>query len=265
MSTFIFSCPVCHQHVQCDSHKGGSVVECPTCFQRVVAPQASTLNDSKIIPAGRRYTEKTIPVSAAPKPSQREEKSVPVGLIIVGVVALAAIGGAGYFFLGPKSPKLLNPSFESPPTSNYSYAPAGDPWQYSARNGENGAGISADHGDFTAGNPPVPDGRQTAFLQGVGSSISQVVSGFSPGKHYTITFNAAQRANWGSLTGQSWNVTVNGLVIKSFSPPQEVTEYAVYTAEFTADTSVSTITFIATDIHGGDNTIFIDNVRITSP
>jgi hypothetical protein len=61
------------------------------------------------------------------------------------------------------------------------YTPAGEPWMYSPRKGDNGAGVAADHDAFTAGNPPAPNGRQVAFLQGTGSSISQVVSGFSPG------------------------------------------------------------------------------------
>jgi hypothetical protein len=229
-----------------------------------VAPQTPSQSDSKLIPAGHRYTEKTVPGGAAPKPSLPEKKSLPVGLIIGVIFALAAVGGSLFFLLGPKTVAVVNPSFEAPVTDDHIYTPLGDPWMYSVRTGDSGSGVAADHDAFTAGNPPAPKGRQVAFLQGKGTSISQVVSGFVPGKHYTITFNAAQRANL-AQTGQTWDVAVNGVTIKSFAPLQAVNEYAVYSAGFTANTAVSTIAFVATDINGGDNTVFLDNVRITTP
>ena len=241
-------------------------MECPTCFQRVVAPQSLRESDSKLIPAGHRYTGRIIPGGAAPKPSLPEKKSLPLGMIIGVIVALAAVGGGLFFFLGPKTVPVINPSFETPFTDDHLYNPIDNPWMYSARNEVTGfgSGVAANHSAFTAGNPPAPDGRQVAFLQGKGTSISQVVAGFVPGKHYRIAFNAAQRANF-AQTGQTWDLVVNGATVKSFAPPQAVNEYAVYSAGFTANTAVCTIAFVATDINGGDNTVFLENVKITTP
>jgi hypothetical protein len=38
-----------------------------------------------------------------------------------------------------------------------------------------------------------------------------------------------------------------------------------YTATFTATAATETVAFVGTDLAGGDNTVFIDNVRITAP
>jgi hypothetical protein len=40
MSEFKYACPVCGQHMQSDSSQTGAVVDCPTCFQKIVVPQA---------------------------------------------------------------------------------------------------------------------------------------------------------------------------------------------------------------------------------
>ncbi len=49
MSEFKFACPVCGQHITADSSAGGSHLECPTCFQKIVVPQPPTAGDSKLI------------------------------------------------------------------------------------------------------------------------------------------------------------------------------------------------------------------------
>jgi hypothetical protein len=49
MSEFKFACPVCGQHITADSTASGSQLECPTCFQRLVVPQAPVSGDPKLI------------------------------------------------------------------------------------------------------------------------------------------------------------------------------------------------------------------------
>ena len=48
MSEFKYACPVCGQHMMCDSSQGGTVMECPTCFQKITAPQAPAGDDHEI-------------------------------------------------------------------------------------------------------------------------------------------------------------------------------------------------------------------------
>jgi hypothetical protein len=104
MSEFKFACPVCGQHMMCDVSHGGSVMECPTCFQKITAPHAPA-PDSKFILTGTKLTEKKIsapldrPAAAAP------EGKFPAA-IVAGVLAavLAAAVAAILFFAPSKAP-----------------------------------------------------------------------------------------------------------------------------------------------------------------
>src|SRR4029077_5834678 len=94
MSEFKFACPVCGQHITADSGASGKSLECPTCFQRIVAPQAPLSGDPKLILSATKAT--TAPTSfgseqAARKPTPRNLKAklMPVLLLLcTGGVAL---------------------------------------------------------------------------------------------------------------------------------------------------------------------------------
>jgi putative glycosyl hydrolase/concanavalin A-like lectin/glucanase superfamily protein/putative Ig domain-containing protein len=154
---------------------------------------------------------------------------------------------------------IANPGFETPFTSSFIYNPGGDQWTFSGSSG-NGSGVTANNSGFTQANPPAPDGRQVAFLQG-SSIISQPLSGLVKGKTYRITFWAAQR-NRSAQIGQTWDVRIDGSTIASFAPPQSATSYMEYTATFTASADSQTLAFVGSNMNGGDNTIFLDDVRI---
>jgi hypothetical protein len=156
---------------------------------------------------------------------------------------------------------ILNDGFETPNVSTYQYNPPGGSWTFSAQAGANGSGISANNSLFTTGNPHAPQGLQVAFLQGLGS-IAQVVSGFVPGLKYNVTFAAAQRATYQN-GGQTWNLKIDNTVIGSFSSAASVTQYMDFTTIFTASATTHTLAFVGTDLSGGDNTVFLDNVRLT--
>ena len=157
----------------------------------------------------------------------------------------------------------LNFGFETPSlgSGNYGYTPSGASWTFSMDfNGGNGSGIAANGSAFS--NPNAPEGTQAAFLQSYGS-ISQTLTGFLPGTNYTITYSAAQRSGAAQNGGESWNVTVDNTVISSNNPG--ATSYTTYTASFTASAAAHTVSFVGTDLVGGDNTVFIDNVSINPP
>lgn len=156
---------------------------------------------------------------------------------------------------------IPNYSFESPTTTTYIYNPSGGSWTFSGSSG-NGSGVTANNSGFTSGNPAAPDGKQVAFVQQTGS-IVQSVSGFVNGGVYNIIFSAAQRANKsGGQAGQTFDVRVNGTTVASFAPPQSATSYSDYSTSFTATGTSQSIGFYGTDLNTGDNTIFLDNVRI---
>lgn len=57
LNEFKFACPVCGQHIMCDASLSGSVMECPTCFQKIIARQVPAANH-KFILAGARFSGK---------------------------------------------------------------------------------------------------------------------------------------------------------------------------------------------------------------
>ena len=154
-----------------------------------------------------------------------------------------------------------NFSFETPSMAAYEYAPAGAAWTFAAQSGSSGSGIAANGSAFTFANQNAPNGTQVAFLQATGT-ISQALSGFVPGSNYLITFSAAQRGIYNN-GGQTWNVTIGNTVIGSFSPSGSATNYATYSAAFTATAASQTLGFVGTDANGGDNTVFLDDVLIS--
>ncbi len=94
MSEFKYACPVCGQHMKCDSSQSGTVMECPTCFQKITAPQAPATDDPKFIITGTKVGERPIPAAVAdagavPASAPQENSSLPAILFIVLLCAAA--------------------------------------------------------------------------------------------------------------------------------------------------------------------------------
>ena len=49
MSEFKFACPVCGQHITADSKTSGLQLDCPTCYQKIIVPQAPASDASGLI------------------------------------------------------------------------------------------------------------------------------------------------------------------------------------------------------------------------
>ena len=93
MSEFKFACPVCGQHMICDASRGGSVMECPTCFQKILAPQASLAN-AKLILTGIKVSEKKIPARG----DGGTENNFPTALLTSALVVALLVGAAMFVF-----------------------------------------------------------------------------------------------------------------------------------------------------------------------
>ncbi len=159
------------------------------------------------------------------------------------------------------TPQPANPGFEAPATAAYVYNPVGGSWTFSGAPG-NGSGVTINNSGFTGGNAAAPEGVQVGFLQ-VNGTISQTISGFVPGTNYTVNFMASQRQNkGGGQSGETFNVTLDGSVIGSFAPPQSGAAYLQYSTNFIATATTHTLAFVGTDLNGGDNAVFLDNVAI---
>jgi Tfp pilus assembly major pilin PilA len=155
---------------------------------------------------------------------------------------------------------VSNYGFETPTTSTFQYNPSGGSWNFMAQSGNHGSGITANNSLFSAGNPKAPQGIQSAFLQGT-ATISQAVSGFVPGVNYSVAFAAAQRATF-QHGGQTWSLKLDGTVLGNYSTALSATNYVNFTTNFIASAATRTLTFVGTDLLGGDNTVFLDNVRL---
>ena len=114
MAEFKFSCPQCGQHIQCDTGYAGAQINCPSCQQSIVVPQAPrsaaappaapvpppappglATRQSTTIPAtGRRFAGAPGAQPAA-KPKSKVLKTVLV--ITACVVVLAGLGAGGWF------------------------------------------------------------------------------------------------------------------------------------------------------------------------
>ncbi|MBA3826433.1 MAG: hypothetical protein H0X24_21340 [Ktedonobacterales bacterium] len=161
----------------------------------------------------------------------------------------------------PAPPAILNAGFETPALGmgNYQYNPPGGAWAFTDSTPQAGSGIAANASAFTNANPSAPEGTQVGVLQMEGS-ISQVLSGFRAGVTYTLTFAVAQRGSV-NTGGEDFSITLDGALIGTSKPATATYDNVTFT--FTTTTGNHTLKFQGLDSAGGDNTVFIDNVRLT--
>jgi len=106
MSDFKFACPVCGQHITCDSDSAGTQMGCPTCFRKLVVPQAPAPGAKSFVLTAALVQERPAPVlengkgstAAAPAPA----KQLPVAAVVVGVLLICAAAGATIFFIAKR-------------------------------------------------------------------------------------------------------------------------------------------------------------------
>jgi regulation of enolase protein 1 (concanavalin A-like superfamily) len=99
MSEFKFACPVCGQHMKCDSSQAGTVMECPTCFQKITAPQAPASQDQKYILTGTKVGERPVPkVPGGDLRPIRVGRTSSWAAALILVLAVAAAGVGAYLW-----------------------------------------------------------------------------------------------------------------------------------------------------------------------
>ncbi|MEO8425778.1 MAG: hypothetical protein ABI651_01570 [Verrucomicrobiota bacterium] len=150
---------------------------------------------------------------------------------------------------------LQNPSFESNYNDTFPHYSAVDSW-----NG--GSGIDEDAGPFHNTGTAIPDQLRVAFIQGSDKTMSQDISGLTPGKKYWIQFYYdARNCCGGSINlATKFNDTQLDNIV-NIKPAASPLEYYFRSVEFTPDTDSGTLAF-ATTGDGGDATVVIDAVTI---
>ena len=213
MSEFKYACPVCGQHIKCDSSQAGSVMDCPTCFQKIVVPQPPANADPKFILTGSKFVEKKIPdtlAKAAAGSPAPPEKGFPVAIVAAMLAVVLAAGAVVFVFRGkifttekPPSPPphKMAGGTNAPPKPKIVAPPANDAnWM------------------LALGTSTIPDAPAAGRIH----SQDFIVERASFSTNGTLTLRAGTRGqielglfvNFGgaqaeSLSGQTLNVTTN--------------------------------------------------------
>ena len=117
MSEFKFACPVCGQHMMCDASQAGSVMDCPTCFQKIVAPQAPA-PDSKFVLTGSKFSEKKINVQGLGAPAAAEPpKKFPAALVLALILGFMGVTAAAIYWATIIHPRRVAVEPPGPPTN----------------------------------------------------------------------------------------------------------------------------------------------------
>ena len=127
MSEFKFACPVCGQHITADSSTSGGQLECPTCFQKIVVPQAREPGDTKFIlsasqVAKPRPTSDATASQLGPLGSSARRTSLPA---VVGLLMLLCAAGAAVFYFRDRIFKSARAP--APPATNAVASPSAAP------------------------------------------------------------------------------------------------------------------------------------------
>jgi DNA-directed RNA polymerase subunit RPC12/RpoP len=214
MSEFKYACPVCGQHMQCDSSQTGSVTDCPTCFQKIIVPQAPADADQKLILTGTKVSDhstRRIPTVHPQPPTPTPAKGFPgalvVGIILVFISTVTAVIYHGTVFktkssdATPRSDIIAGPrpvdGFEKrdsgvPPASGTNWA-----LNLNAMKIPDAAAAGRVHGqDFIIARASFSNGTLTLRDDTRGPTIFGVI----------INFNDALPE---ALSGQTINVTTN--------------------------------------------------------
>ena len=131
MSEFKYACPVCGQHIKCDSSQCGTVMECPTCLQKITPPQPPAEAEQKFILSGKKVVDRPTTTFKPPAKLVTEVSNRSfLPIILVGLVLLVAASGAAAFvmFRGHSAGSGIPPAAPSrPPASQAANKPANKP------------------------------------------------------------------------------------------------------------------------------------------
>lgn len=133
MSDIKFSCPQCGQHIACGAEWAGHTLECPSCHSSMLVPQApaaapqpsATVESPKQPSPGARLASgaaRSPSPKPQPAPARRQVPPPPSGdnsLLKYGFLLLVVLilGGLVYYYVVPQIGKALEPSANTPGTS----------------------------------------------------------------------------------------------------------------------------------------------------
>jgi hypothetical protein len=150
--------------------------------------------------------------------------------------------------LSPPVPAFPNGGFEAPVITGFVMNPQPNVWTFVG----GGAGMQANGSAF--GAKTAPEGVQTALFQQA-ASISQTFD--FPAGNYAISFKVAQRG----AQAQTFEVYFDAILIGKVQPA--TADFELFVSDtFTATAGLHKITITGTNAKGGDNSGFVDDVKL---
>ena len=193
---------------------------------------------------------------------------VTAGAHTLKLVGRDSAGGDNTVFIdnvrvqvGSISLDVSNFGFEQPPVGDgaFQYNPTTlvTGWSFAGS-----TGVSGNGSDFTS-NQTAPEGVQVAFIQGGSASVISQSIFVSQAGQVQVMLRAAQRGNCCGQGGsaQDFEVLIDTTSLGVFRPSG--TSYEDVIAAVSGVTAgAHTLKLVGRDSAGGDNTVFIDNVRV---
>lgn len=104
---FKFACPVCGQHLQARADEAGRTTDCPSCFKKLVVPQAPTEGGGKLLITASLADTRRVPAppgsETGSRPAHELRSKASRRSLIYLLAGLIALGAAGMAFLGLKN------------------------------------------------------------------------------------------------------------------------------------------------------------------
>ena len=132
MSEFKFACPVCGQHITADSGSTGSQLECPTCYRKIIVPQAPASADSKFILSAAEANKPRPPQPSLPGAALVAKEPARTGMPValwIALILLCLLGTVAFAFrekiFGPKKSDATQTAVAAGETNDDGTPPAG--------------------------------------------------------------------------------------------------------------------------------------------
>jgi len=219
MSEFKYACPVCGQHIKCDSSQAGSQMECPTCFQKITVPQAPSIAGQKFIITGTKVGERPAPNIPEDRVVAAAGKKFPIAAVIILLALVCAAGAAVVAFRGKifKSAGGGAPTNEIASGSVEQPAPARNPTPTRPRPAPAAPPANDTNWTLKLNAEAIPDSTAAGRIHGQDfiverASLQNGTLTLRSGTRGAVTFGVL--INFGSaqpqtLAGQSLNITTN--------------------------------------------------------
>jgi hypothetical protein len=118
MREFKFACPVCGQHITCDSAASGKQMDCPTCFRKLTVPQAKSAGATNLVltaalvqsrPATSLSSQTDFIAARPPVRKTFQILAITLGVVVVCLVAGAFVFRKAIFPATPPPSQTTNP------------------------------------------------------------------------------------------------------------------------------------------------------------